>query len=66
MLGFLQQTFAEKEAKETTVKEADESDLDLATKVLWQIAEDATKLLVKESTPLDGLKNAEAEEVEQP
>jgi len=48
------------------VKEADESDLDLATKVLWQIAEDATKLLVKDSTPLDGLKNAEAEEVEQP
>ena len=66
MLGFLQQTFAEKEAKETTVKDADESDLDLATKVLWQIAEDATKLLVKESTPLDGLKDAEAEEVEQP
>jgi len=66
MLGFLQQTFAEKEAKENTVKEADESDLDMATKVLWQIAEDATKLLVKESTPLKSLKNAEAEEVEQP
>ena len=66
MLGFLQHTFAEKGAKENTVKEADESDLDLATKVLWQIAEDATKLLVKESTPLKSLKDAEAEEVEQP
>ncbi len=64
MQEFLKQTFAEKEAREAPKAGTDESDLDLATKVLWQIAEDATKLLLKEKPPLDGLEDAEVEEVE--
>jgi len=65
MLGFLQQTFAEKGAKARPKPEEDETDLDLATKVLWQIADDATKLLVKEKVPPDSLSDAEAEEVKE-
>ncbi|MFH2110301.1 MAG: type II/IV secretion system ATPase subunit [Candidatus Bathyarchaeota archaeon] len=65
MLGFLQQTFAEKDTKSHPEPEGDESELDLATKVLWQIADDATKLLVKEKVPLDSLTDAEAEEVKE-
>lgn len=65
MLGFLQQTFAEKNAKAQPEPEGDESELDLATKVLWQLADDATKLLVKEKMPLDSLTDAEAEEVKE-
>jgi hypothetical protein len=65
MQEFLKQTFAEKEAKKAPEAGTNESDLDLATKVLWQIAEDATKLLVKEKPPLDGLEDAEVEEVEE-
>jgi len=65
MLGFLQQTFAEKDAKAHPEPEGDESELDLATKVLWQLADDATKLLVKEKVPLDSLTDAEAQEVKE-
>ena len=65
MLGFLQQTFAEKNAKAHPEPEGDESELDLATKVLWQLADDATKLLVKEKVPLDSLTDAEAQEVKE-
>jgi len=65
MLGFLQQTFAEKGAKARPKPKEDETDLDLATKVLWQIADDATKLLVKEKVPPDSLSDAEAEEVKE-
>jgi len=65
MLGFLQQTFAEKDAKAQPEPEGDESELDLATKVLWQLADEATKLLVKEKAPLDSLTDAEAEEVKE-
>jgi flagellar protein FlaI len=65
MLGFLQQTFAEKDAKAQPEPEGDESELDLATKVLWQLADEATKLLVKEKAPLDSLTDTEAEEVKE-